>query len=146
MSRAGFILIQEKKIALIERHRIGMHYFVIPGGQVEKGETLHQTIEREAQEELGLIVSVKKLIATVIFQDKPQYYFLVDPIGGNFGQGNGPEMVGLYPPENGTYQATWMHSQDLFTNDIRPAQLMPIIENGINGIWPDNEIKFIEKS
>ncbi len=37
--RAGVVLIENGKVALIERHRAGKHYFVFPGGGVEEGET-----------------------------------------------------------------------------------------------------------
>lgn len=145
MTRAGLILILENKVALIERYRAGLHYYIFPGGQIESGETLHQAVVREAQEELGLIVQVRKLIATVIFENKPQYYFLVNSSGGYFGKGKGPEMIGLYPPENGTYQAIWMPSQDLLHHDVRPAQLIPIINKGILGEWPDSPLTTSEE-
>ena len=36
--RAGIVLIQDRKVALIERHRAGLDYFVFPGGGVDEGE------------------------------------------------------------------------------------------------------------
>ena len=52
--RAGIILVLNDKVALIERHRAGLHYFTFPGGHVDKGETPERTAVRETEEELGL--------------------------------------------------------------------------------------------
>ena len=52
--RAAILLFQGDKIALIERHRSGMHYFTFPGGHVEEGETPEQTAVREAEETFRL--------------------------------------------------------------------------------------------
>lgn len=37
--RSGIILIEENNLALIERHRAGLHYFAFPGGGMDEGET-----------------------------------------------------------------------------------------------------------
>jgi len=34
--RAGIVLIEDNRVALIERHRAGLHYFVFPGGGVDE--------------------------------------------------------------------------------------------------------------
>jgi len=48
--RAGIVLIQDNKVALIERHRAGLHYFVFPGGGADEGESPEQAAIREAME------------------------------------------------------------------------------------------------
>lgn len=144
MTRAGLILIQEQNIALIERHRNGQHYFILPGGQVEKNESLHQALIREAMEELGLVVEPQALVAVVAFHDKPQYYYRVKIMGGVFGNGNGPEMLGYYPPEHGTYQAMWMAVKNLRQVDLRPTPLVPIIEAACFGDWPQQPVYVYE--
>ncbi len=53
-TRAGIVLIEDNKVALIERHRAGLDYFVFPGGGVDEGETPEQAAVREAMEELGV--------------------------------------------------------------------------------------------
>ncbi|MCC6569407.1 MAG: NUDIX domain-containing protein, partial [Anaerolineales bacterium] len=58
-TRAGVVLIENNKIALIERHRAGLEYFVFPGGGVDEGESPEQAAVREAMEELGVEVVVK---------------------------------------------------------------------------------------
>ena len=59
--RAAVVLLQDDKIALVERHRAGLHYFTFPGGHVEPGETPEQAAVRETREELGLDVSIQRL-------------------------------------------------------------------------------------
>ena len=58
--RAGIVLIQEGKVALIERHRAGLDYFVFPGGGVDEGESPEQAAIREAMEELGVEVAIQQ--------------------------------------------------------------------------------------
>ena len=144
MTRAGLILIQEDKIALIERYRAGQHYFIIPGGQVEKDESLTAAVIREAFEELGLNVFPEKLVAVVSFFDKPQYYYQVTVTDGVFGAGKGPEMMGLYSEENGTYLAVWKSIDALRSIDLRPAPLIPLIEAAKQGKWPDQPLNIYE--
>ncbi len=146
MTRAGMVLIQDKQVALIERHRVDQHYFVFPGGRVEEGETLPQTVVREAQEELGLQVKVEQLIAIIHFQQIRQYYYRVSIIDGEFGCGRGAEMIGLYPVDHGTYQAVWLPVKDLFMYDIRPQPLLPVLELCARGYWPVNPLEIEEQS
>jgi 8-oxo-dGTP pyrophosphatase MutT (NUDIX family) len=67
--RAGVVLRSAAGVAAIERVRDGMTYHVLPGGQVDPGETPAEAARREAHEELGLIVSVGGLVAMV--HDRP---------------------------------------------------------------------------
>ncbi|HEY5158219.1 MAG TPA: NUDIX domain-containing protein, partial [Anaerolineales bacterium] len=66
--RAAILLLQDDKIALIERQRAGLHYFTFPGGHVEEGETPEQAAVREAAEELGLQVVIKKMLVRMGWQ------------------------------------------------------------------------------
>ncbi len=118
--RAAIVLLQDDKIALIERHRAGLHYFTFPGGHVEPGETPEQAAVREAREELGLDVSIQRLVAEIWWHDKPQYYYLVEIVGGEFGTGTGEEMH--HPlPERGSYQPVWVPVKEF----ARPAGVAP---------------------
>jgi len=53
--RAVALLIENDRVALIERHRAGRHYFTFPGGGVGRGETPEQTVVREMQEETACL-------------------------------------------------------------------------------------------
>jgi 8-oxo-dGTP diphosphatase len=134
--RAAIILLQDDKIALIERHRAGLHYFTFPGGHVELGETPEQAAVRESKEELGLDVSIKRLLAEIWWHDKPQYYFLVETAGGEFGTGTGDE---IHHPllERGSYQPIWTPVQDLLDLPVLPQSLAKMVVEAQSAGWPD---------
>ena len=71
-TRAGIILIEDNKVALIERHRAGLDYFVFPGGGVDEGETHEQGAIREAMEELGVEVAIKQKVLSVSTSTPPK--------------------------------------------------------------------------
>jgi 8-oxo-dGTP diphosphatase len=134
--RAAVVLLQDDKIALIERQRASLHYFTFPGGHVEPGETPEQAAVRETKEELGLNISIRRLLAEIWWHDKPQYYYLVETIGGDFGSGTGEEMH--HPlPERGTYQPVWIPLQDLLNLPVLPHLLAEIVVNAQSSGWPD---------
>lgn len=56
---AGFIENKEGEILLVKSHNNG---WVLPGGQVEIGETLTQALQREILEESGILVEVGELV------------------------------------------------------------------------------------
>jgi 8-oxo-dGTP diphosphatase len=134
--RAAIILLQEDKIALIERHRAGLHYFTFPGGHVEPGETPEQAAVREAREELGLDVSIKSLLAEIWWHAKPQYYYLVEAVGGKFGTGTGKE---IHHPqsEKGSYKPIWVPVKDLLDLPVLPRTFAKVVVEAQSAGWPD---------
>src|SRR5688572_10270016 len=104
--RAGIVLIQDHNVALIERHRAGLSYFVFPGGGVDEGESPEEAAIREAMEELGIEVAIRQKVAEIqLGQKSRQVYFLVEQTGGEFGTGAGEEYTDADPAssEEGIY-------------------------------------------
>jgi 8-oxo-dGTP diphosphatase len=57
------VVIIENDCLLLMRYRYGQtDVYNLPGGNVDKGETLTQTVVRELQEELGIEIAVEKMI------------------------------------------------------------------------------------
>jgi 8-oxo-dGTP diphosphatase len=134
--RAAIVLLQDNKIALIERYRAGLHYFSFPGGHVEPGETPERAAEREAKEELGLDVSIQRLLAEIWWHDRPQYYYLVEVVSGDFGSGTGEEMQ--HPrPEKGSYQPVWVPVQDLLDLPVLPRSFAKMVVEAQSVGWPE---------
>jgi mutator protein MutT len=147
--RAGIVLIQDNKVALIERFRAGLHYYVFPGGGVDEGESPEQAAVREAMEELGIEVAIEQKVAEIQFGPKSrQIYFLVKQIGGEFGTGGGEEYTDADPndPEEGHYIPIWMPIDELSLHeDIHPAEVARrVVRSLLEGWSPDAEI-FLEE-
>lgn len=141
--RAAIILLKDNKIALIERHRAGLHYFSFPGGHIEPGETPEHAAIRETQEELGLLVTIRKLAVVADWQGSTQYYFLVDRLNGTFGTGTGEEMV--HPrSEKGTYQPLWMPIAELSSRPIKPWFMANLVTRHAKTGWPECPIAYSE--
>ena len=144
-NRSGIILIEDNKLALIERHRTGLHYFIFPGGGIDDGESPEQTAIREAEEELGIIVAIIQKVAELFFKENTQHYYLVNKISGEFGTGTGEE-YGEYNPAHGTYLPLWMPMEDVLNNNILPHELAELVVRCNREGWPQVPAKvFVEK-
>ncbi len=134
--RAAIVLLRDNKVALIERYRAGMHYFAFPGGHVEPGESPEEAAVREAKEELGLDVSIQRLLAEIWWRDRPQYYYLVEAKGGEFGSGTGEEMQ--HPrADKGSYQPVWVPVQDILDLPVLPRTFAELFVKARQEGWPD---------
>jgi 8-oxo-dGTP pyrophosphatase MutT (NUDIX family) len=148
-TRAGIVLIQEDKVALIERHRAGLDYFVFPGGGVDEGETAEQAAIREAKEELGVEVAIRQKVAEIqLSQNSRQVYFLVEQIGGEFGTGAGEEYTDADPndPGEGVYIPVWMPINELPRHEkIFPIRLAELVIMFYKKGWDDVPVSIFEE-
>ena len=143
-NRAGVILIEDNKLALIERHRTGRHYFSFPGGGIDEGESPQQTAVREAEEELGIRVEIKQKAVEVLFNGYTQHYFLVKKLSGEFGTGTGEE-YGEYNPVHGTYHPLWMPLADVLTHNVLPRELADLVVRFAKEGWPVEPVIIIDE-
>lgn len=67
------IVVHNGKILLMERWRDGKHYFSIPGGGIEAGESLEAAAAREIEEETSLKVTVLRQLYE--FQNGKNYHY-----------------------------------------------------------------------
>jgi 8-oxo-dGTP diphosphatase len=148
-TRAGIVLIEDDKVALIERHRAGLDYYVFPGGGMNAGETPQQAAIREAMEELGVEVSIKQKVAVIYFDQSTQVYFLAERVSGEFGTGTGEEFTAAnpYDPQEGIYVPVWMPISDLTQQPkVFPADVAKLVlQSRITG-WPQEPIVINERS
>jgi len=145
--RAGVVLIEDNKVALIERYRDGKHYFVFPGGGADNGETPEQAAIREMEEETGLRVTVKQMVAEIHFGLSTQYYYLAERVSGEYGTGTGEEFTDADPedPTEGIYIPIWMLIANLpDCENVYPIDVAKLVANSVNGGWPEGPILVVE--
>jgi 8-oxo-dGTP diphosphatase len=146
-TRAGIVLIEDDKVALIERLRAGLDYYVFPGGGVDHGETPEQAAIREAMEELGVEVAIKQKVAMIYFNQSTQVYFLAERVRGEFGTGTGAEFTDADPndPQEGVYVPVWMPIDELQRHEkVFPAELAALVVKSKARGWPDEPIEVWE--
>jgi 8-oxo-dGTP diphosphatase len=148
-TRAGIVLIKENKVALIERHRAGLDYYVFPGGGVDEGETPEQAAIRETMEELGIEVVIKQKVAEINLGPKSrQIYFLVEYVSGKFGTGTGEEFTDSDPndPDEGVYVPIWMPIAELpRRTNIYPVDLAKLVVKSVRDGWRKKPLVVTEK-
>jgi 8-oxo-dGTP diphosphatase len=147
--RAGIVLIKDNNVALIERHRAGLDYFVFPGGGVNEGESVEQAAIRETLEELGIEVVIKQKVAVIQFgPNSRQVYFLVEQMGGEFGTGVGGEYTQSDPAnaEEGIYIPVWMPIDELlYRQNIYPADVARLVVRSVKEGWLQGTSVFVEE-
>ena len=144
LARAAAILIEDGKVALIERQRADRVYYVFPGGGTEYGEWPTETAKREVEEELGLTVKVKRMVAEVVFNSRPQYFFLVERVGGEFGTGQGEEMSSPLNSQTGSYTPVWLPIQELACRTVYPESVVNLVKRSLIEGWPEEPRRFYE--
>lgn len=135
-SRAAAILIVNDKIALIERYRSGRRYLVFPGGKIKKSEHPIEAAAREAAEELGLKMSIGRMVAEIWYQGTPQYYFLAEAREGQFGKGIGSEMNSHPDSEKGSYLPVWVEVGTLLDIPLLPRRMAEFVWKSYHEGWP----------
>jgi 8-oxo-dGTP pyrophosphatase MutT (NUDIX family) len=152
MARARLVITHDNNVAVIERWRDGRHYFVFPGGGIEEGESAEEAAIREAQEELGLRVALRRLVARVTLSapsvetpdDRLVYVFLAEVIGGAFGTGQGLEMTGARP-ERGRYKPRWLPVATIGECPVYPRSIARLTVAALATGWPNHTIDLTDE-
>lgn len=119
-SRMRAIVIKENNIALMERWKDGRHFFVLPGGKIEDGESGEECVIREVKEELNITIKPKVLVYDLVNLDK-QGVYLCEYIDGDICTTDAEE----YRPGNlgGKYNPIWIPLSEIQCINLVPTEL-----------------------
>lgn len=135
-TRVRAVILQEHSVLLIHRIKGGQEYWVFPGGGVEQGETQETALQREALEELGVVVSVDRQFAMherdKEKQDPQQEVFYFCSItGGELGTGKGPEFQKGTHYE-GMYALEWVSLASISQRNVVPDAIKAKLLEEVN--------------
>ena len=132
--RVRGIIINDKKIALIQRVKGDKTYYIFPGGGVEEGETILEALHREMKEELGIEISVGERFAEYRHEghdgkeEVAHDFYLCKETGGVFGSGDGPEYQPNTPyAVDGTHDPIWIPLSKLNDIDLKPEEIKKLV-------------------
>ncbi len=122
--RAVAIIVDNGKILLMHRINNGKEYHVFPGGGVENGETVEQTVLREVQEETSLEVKIEKLLYHHIYDDNTeQFFYLCRYVFGEPKLGDANEAQEMKNGNTNFYNPVWYEINGLSQLLLYPLEI-----------------------
>jgi 8-oxo-dGTP pyrophosphatase MutT (NUDIX family) len=143
--RAGVVVVHDGRLALIKRMRDGHLYFAVPGGGIERGETLAEAAQREAEEELGVGATLGALRVSINHREEDgsfqQQWYFDATLDSDDIKLVGPELNNH--ASKGTYEAVWVALEELEALDVLPKAVAALAAAN-RGVWPDELIQIDE--
>ena len=121
--RAAAIIINNGSLLLMHRKKVDKEYYVLPGGNVESGETPEEACIREVKEETGLMITLEKKLASIDNNGRTEHYFLTSDVQGNLAIGK-PESERQSPDNQ--YSLEWISLEHIEHINLQPTVIRPI--------------------
>jgi ADP-ribose pyrophosphatase YjhB (NUDIX family) len=128
--RATAVVRKDDKILMIHRLRQGWEHYTLPGGKVEKGETVKVAVLRELMEETSIVAKLgERLISFADKEGREHQLFQCEYISGETKLSDDSVEL-LATDENNKYEPMWVEISQL--------------ENLI--IWPEGTKEFLKRN
>jgi 8-oxo-dGTP diphosphatase len=147
--RASAAIVVERRILLVRQEKAGTTYWLLPGGRVDRGESLEETVTREVEEECCVRVAVRQPPLALVESISPdggvrrhgiELVFAATPVGEPFLPRPGDPAIKevrwvgadelaslrLHPPIADLI-LTW---HELFADGL-PEKLPPLVSTGV---------------
>ena len=122
--QAYAVVLDNDKILLCRKDRLGKTYWVLPGGAIEIGESVTHAVARETKEETGYDIAIEKWLYLrhandVLSGRRLEVYVL--------GRATGGKLDGKSDPDGDIKEARWVPLTEMHTLDAKPAILKDVL-------------------
>ena len=135
---ARAIIVKENNILLMYRDKFGNEYYTLPGGEVEIGEEILQTLYREIHEETSLEIDNAQLMfiehAGNMYGD--QFIFLCEYISGVPQLRSDSEEVMLEKISHNIHKPVWIGISEFKNLRFLSQELKEKVIIGLENGWP----------
>ncbi len=139
------IVLHNNQILLIERWRDGKHYFTVPGGHVEAGETLELALVRELREEASIEVAPLKEVFTLVGGDPEHHIFLCEYVSGEPVLDPESEEAADNAKGLNKYHPKWVDLSDLPGLELAPSFTKLLLLNALKDGFPSDALIHVER-
>jgi 8-oxo-dGTP diphosphatase len=145
LATARGIVLHNNKILLIERHRGGKHYFTIPGGRIEPGETIEMALVREMQEETSIEIAPVREVFTLVGGDPEHHIFLCEYVSGEPQLQPDSEEAAENQKGPVVYNPMWVDLADLPGIELAPSFTKLLLLNALKDGFPADALIHVER-
>lgn len=145
LATARGIVLDGHKILLIERWRDNKHYFTVPGGHIEPGETLEMALVREIREEASIEIAPLREVFTLIGGDPEHHIFLCEYVSGTPRISPDSEEAVSNELGKNIYQPKWVDLSDLPALELAPSFTKLLLLNALKDGFPKDAFIHIER-
>ena len=129
---ARAIIIKDNKLLVFFRRKIingeVVTYYALPGGHVENGEMIEDTVVRELKEEMNLDIRVIRYLGKMVIDGIEENYFDCEIVGGELKFG-GEELERNC--DSNYYEIRWLGVNEISMSDIRALSFIEkVLNNG----------------
>ena len=96
-----------------------MHYYSLPGGKLDPGESTEAAVRRELMEEMGIEIRVRKQIGHYRGKVFDHTVYAADIVSGVPRFDTNSEEARLYEGVNNTYEVAWVPVETLKPHDLK---------------------------
>lgn len=122
---ARAIIIEDDKLLVFFRRKIKdgreITYYAIPGGHVEKGDSLEETVIRELKEEMNLDIEILEYLGKLSVDNREEHYYYAKIVGGELKFGGEELERNSY---DNYYEIRWLPISELDNSDIKSIDLI----------------------
>jgi 8-oxo-dGTP diphosphatase len=131
----GAVVMQADHLLLIRRGRGAAEgQWSIPGGRVERGETLAEAVVREVEEETGLVVVCRAFLGWVERISAQHHFVILDFVAEVARVGGGPDVESGLPllrAGDDAADAAWVALAELATIDLVDGLYQFLVDHGL---------------
>ena len=135
------IIFKNGQLVVMERWKNDQHFFVFPGGHLEKNETPEDCVKREILEEFGIVIEPVRLLYTYCFnENEHQGFFLCKWTKGKIHKTDAEEYNGQHD-YNGKYSPTTIPLNQIENYNLLPKEIVAQLKKDIQdfGLTLDRE-------